>query len=393
MYSILGFTGSRAEYYLQRKLFHFFRDSTLFSFSLIVSGAILTESNSQTLSDIYSDNYDSVHKLPLPASISEHSHSFLIANVIHGCEDIISQINPDVCVVYADRYESFGFAVSAFHNKKIVYHLEAGDITEGGTFDDNVRHAISKISHLFASSTHQSFNNLAFLGEEPWRCCHTGLLSYDSFPMLYKSNQEFLKRNLTYDPGDPLVLCTMHPIPLYPDITEHESLNLFKALSIFSTTNDCAIIITSPNHDNGHEIVERMISIWLPKIHNCVYIESLGGQRYHSLMSLGKSSPVIVVGNSSSVIKEAPYYHCHSVNVGSRQLGRESASTQQNVPSDSDAILRSLEGCINLPPSDIINPYFMSHASERAFNFLVEILDTYERSVILHKRWHNPSHL
>ena len=65
-------------------------------------------------------------------------------------------------------------ALASFHNDLILFHIEAGDITEGGTYDDNIRHCISKMSHP-CYSTKNGLRILERLGEEPWRAIHTGL--------------------------------------------------------------------------------------------------------------------------------------------------------------------------------------------------------------------------
>ena len=44
---------------------------------------------------------------------------------------ILKKINPDLALVYADRFESFAFAVSATHSDSVLLHIEAGDITQG----------------------------------------------------------------------------------------------------------------------------------------------------------------------------------------------------------------------------------------------------------------------
>ena len=37
-----------------------------------------------------------------------------------------------------------------------LIHIEAGDITMGGTYDDNVRHAISALSSLFITTNEKA---------------------------------------------------------------------------------------------------------------------------------------------------------------------------------------------------------------------------------------------
>ena len=52
--------------------------------------------------------------------------------------------------------------------------------------------------------------------------------------------------------------------------------------------------------------------------------KSIGSYFYHGILNLRKkyNYKIVCVGNSSSGIKETPYFKCPSVNIGTRQLGR-----------------------------------------------------------------------
>ena len=54
----------------------------------------------------------------------------------------------DLVFLSSDRFETFAFAISTYLRKIPIIHYEGGDITEGGALDDNIRHAITKISHI-----------------------------------------------------------------------------------------------------------------------------------------------------------------------------------------------------------------------------------------------------
>ena len=70
----------------------------------------------------------------------------------------------------SDRFETFAFAISSYLNKIPIAHYEGGDITEGGTLDDNIRHAISKIANIHFTTNNDSKLRLIKMGEEKWRC-------------------------------------------------------------------------------------------------------------------------------------------------------------------------------------------------------------------------------
>ena len=66
----------------------------------------------------------------------------------------------DLVFLSSDRFETFAFAISSYLRKIPIIHYEGGDITEGGALDDNIRHAISKISNFHVTSNKQSFRRL-----------------------------------------------------------------------------------------------------------------------------------------------------------------------------------------------------------------------------------------
>ena len=85
------------------------------------------------------------------------------------------------------------------------------------------------------------------------------------------------------------------------------------------------IIFTYPNYDPNYEIILNQINHFIKSHKNAKLIPHLGTQIYHSLMYyFGKDNLGICIGNSSSLIKEAPFFNCPSIIIGNRQRGRYS---------------------------------------------------------------------
>ena len=123
-------------------------------------------------------------------------------------------------------------------------------------------------------------------------------------------------------------------------------------------------------------------------MNNTLFIESLGGFRYHTLMSMTESRIIIICGNSSSIIKEAPFYGANSLNIGERQLGREKASSQINCKAEISSILNNLENLIQNKLSDSIsNPYYLEGSSDIVISFIFSIFRKYKLEKILNKKW------
>lgn len=382
---VICFTGSRAEYYLLRPLFFEFKQNSDYELFLIVAGGILEEERQQTIKDIRKDKINVCGKIDLKDFNSNHADS--IGKICIATSRLIEKIKPDLSIVYADRYESFGFAIAASHSNIPLLHIEAGDITEGGTYDDQIRHCISKLSHLFCTSTIKGTQIMNRLGEEQWRYMQSGLLSYEDMNNISDEDRNSTLSELKIEKDNCIVLATMHPIPRDLELTRLEIEEFLEGLKIFSKLTKSKIILTSPNNDKGGKLITKEITKNIPFIKNAIYFESLGGKRYHSLMSLAEKRNVIVCGNSSSVIKEAPFYGAHSLNVGIRQSGRESSSTQINCLAERKLISQNL---INLSKKICVvgkNPYFKEDPSKRIIEFIEKIFSQKTLKEIMFKRW------
>ena len=57
-----------------------------------------------------------------------------------------SELNPDIVVVIADRYETLAAAVAASYMNILLVHTQGGEIS--GSIDESVRHATTKLAHI-----------------------------------------------------------------------------------------------------------------------------------------------------------------------------------------------------------------------------------------------------
>ena len=382
---ILCFAGSRAEYYILRPLFIKLSSYEEISLEIIISGGITREKDHKTLKDIENDNLNILDVINIPKNLINHSQT--IGFLCTELDKLISKNLPDLCIVYGDRYESFAFAIAATHLNTVLLHIEAGDITEGGTYDDFIRHCITKMSHLFCASTKKGVNNVQRLGEESWRIIQSGLLSYDDMSKITDKDRDVIKKEFDIREKIPIILATMHPTTINLDKTKYESKEFFNALKSFSKKYDCKLFLTAPNLDNGYQFINSIIQDSLKDMRNTTYVESLGGFRYQTLMSFASYRKVIVCGNSSSVIKEAPFYGADSLNVGTRQMGRESASTQVNCDAKEKIIFKNLKKLIDSKNTKIENPYYVKNSADKIIKFIFYIFENYSKDKILTKKW------
>ncbi len=182
-----------------------------------------------------------------------------VSKVVLEMTKIIQKIKPTALVVYGDRYETFAASVAGHENNLIVAHIEGGDITNGGTHDDNLRHAITKLSHLHFPTNKLSYKKILSLGEETWRVNMVGFSALD----LIKNN-DFTKKNIiikkyNLDKKEPIILFTLHPMSFSISKTKKEINSSTEALKKIIKLFKSRCIITFPNSDAGSEyILEKL---------------------------------------------------------------------------------------------------------------------------------------
>ena len=90
---------------------------------------------------------------------------------------VFKKLKPDLVLTVGDRYETLATAVSATFMNIPLAHIQGGEVS--GNLDENVRHAITKLSHYHFATTAKSRNRLLKLGEETKRVFLTGCPSMD----------------------------------------------------------------------------------------------------------------------------------------------------------------------------------------------------------------------
>ena len=112
----------------------------------------------------------------------------------------------------------------------------------------------------------------------------------------------------------------------------------------------CQVIVTYPNNDVGGEVIKKCLKkISIKKNSNIQIIKSLGRYNYHGVLALAKkkSNMIVCVGNSSSGIKETPFFGCPTVNIGSRQNGRLRANNVIDVDYNKNEIYLAIKKCLH----------------------------------------------
>jgi UDP-N-acetylglucosamine 2-epimerase len=99
------------------------------------------------------------------------------------------------------------------------------------------------------------------------------------------------------------------------------------------------ILFTAPNSDPGSAALLQEIQKFVASHPETRFEDTLGSKLYANALRHAD----VVIGNSSSGIIEAGLFGLPVINVGDRQLGRESGSNVAHVPSDKNAVVDALD--------------------------------------------------
>jgi UDP-hydrolysing UDP-N-acetyl-D-glucosamine 2-epimerase len=251
-----------------------------------------------------------------------------------GFAQAFEALRPDLLVLLGDRFEMLAAASAALPFGLPIAHIHGGEITEGA-FDEQIRHALTKLSHLHFVATPEFQRRVLQLGEAPERVFVTGAPGLDAVAKTRRWSAAELAADLgiTFDPSPLLV--TYHPETLAIDSLDADLDALFGAIG--EAGRRC--IVTYPNADtHGRRVLDRCRE-FVDGHQGSILVDQLGTEKYFSVMAHAAA----MVGNSSSGIVEAASFELPVVNVGTRQKGRPRGSNVLDVPGERAAIAQALQ--------------------------------------------------
>ena len=380
MRKICVITGSRAEYGLLSGLMRAIKEDESLELQVIATNMHLSPEFGLTYKEIERDGFFINKKVEmLLSSDTANATTKSVGLATIGFADAYEDLKPDMIVVLGDRYEILAAVSAALFYKIPVAHLHGGEITEGA-YDDCIRHAITKMSHLHFTSTEEYRQRVIQLGEDPKRVFNVGAPGIENIkkvPLMDKKELESTLDGFTFN--DKTILITYHPVTLENSTAEEQVQNLLSALDEYP---DIKIIFTLPNSDTDGRVIIRLINEYVSKHQEkAIAYPSLGLRRYLSALQFVKA----VVGNSSSGIIEVPSFGIPTLNIGDRQKGRIAADSVINCGTSKKDILEGLEKVLNSRHREIHNPYEGKNTTAD----ILHVLKTYPLEGLIQKTFYN----
>jgi UDP-hydrolysing UDP-N-acetyl-D-glucosamine 2-epimerase len=228
---------------------------------------------------------------------------------------------PDLVVTIADRHETLATSIAAAYQHIPLAHIQGGEHT--GSIDDKVRHANSMLADHHFPATAQAADTLR-------RICVRGGIYMLGCPSI-----DLASRSLTDDKWKDYLIVLQHPVTSEAALAAVQIDETFAAITGAEFV-DYPVLWLWPGQDAGSDALAK-------RLREHREHDDTGGIEFvrhlpaHQFMSVLRSARVLI-GNSSAGIREAAFLGCPTVNIGSRQTGRERAGNVIDVPHHRHAI-------------------------------------------------------
>lgn len=256
---------------------------------------------------------------------------------------VFYDLQPDVVVTIADRFETIATAIAASYMNIPLLHIQGGEIT--GSIDEKVRHAVTKLADLHFVASEKAAARVIRMGERPESVFVTGCPSIDvareaiagpplDFATVYR---KYGGVGQQMDLANGYIVVMQHPVTTeYSESRAHVKETLY-------AIRDCGLptLWFWPNVDAGSDGTSKAIRAFredhrdLP-IH---FFKNFPPEEFLLLLHASRC----IVGNSSVAIRECSYLGVPAVNIGSRQQGRDRGSNIIDVDYDRQAILEAIQ--------------------------------------------------
>ncbi len=375
-------TGTRAEYGLLYWLMKEIQADPTLELQIVVTGMHLSPEFGLTYKEIEKD-FSINKKIEMLLSSDTSigiSKSMGLAQISFA--EAYNDLQPDIVVLLGDRYEILPAASAAMIARIPIAHLHGGETTEGA-FDEAIRHAITKMSHLHFTAAEDYRNRVIQLGESPDRVFNVGGMGIENIKRLQLLSKTDFEKAINFKLATKNLLVTFHPVTLEKSTANGQFQHLLNALDELYETH---IIFTKANSDTDGRVINHMIDNYV-SVHpdKSIAFTSMGQLRYLSALQFMDA----VVGNSSSGLAEAPSFKIATINIGDRQKGRLKAESVLDCEPNKHAIQQAIKAIyttrFKMNLEKVTNPYGDGLASKK----IVETLKSAHPEQLLKKSFYD----
>lgn len=213
-------------------------------------------------------------------------------------QKVIERPTPDLFLMLGDRYEILGAATAAHLLRVPIAHIAGGDVTEG-SYDDAMRDSISRMASIHFVTSTASMARLTHMG-----CKNVHLVGNPGVDYIkhadWKNSRPF---------PEPYVVISYQPETI-------DGTNEIRA--VLESLPEKFQVFFMPNPDRGSDEVRKAINDHIECKPDRIAYESLEHGQFLNLIWHCDE----FIGNSSSMLYEAPELGIKTRMIGKRQKGR-----------------------------------------------------------------------
>lgn len=322
---------------------------------IVATNMHLDRRRGYTIDEIRADGFDIAATVAMNTGGETAAECvFAMGECMRGMAVALQHLQPDIAVILGDRYEMLAAASAAAVMRIPIVHIAGGEVSEGA-FDDNIRHAITKLSALHLTATEPYRQRVIQMGEHPDRVINTGALGVHNILATRLMSERELEDSLGFKLLPGTLLVTFHPATMD---TVSADIRFGQLLTALARTG-APVLFTYPNNDpEGQRLIDMIENFVAGHPGQTHAVPSLGRTRYLSALQFVAA----VVGNSSSGIVEVPSMHIPTVDIGIRQRGRIAAGSVIHCGDSANDIAAAIDRAISPQAREAarvtVNPYY-----------------------------------
>uniref|UniRef100_G3UX23 Glucosamine (UDP-N-acetyl)-2-epimerase/N-acetylmannosamine kinase n=2 Tax=Mus TaxID=862507 RepID=G3UX23_MOUSE len=332
-------TCNRADYSkLAPIMFGIKTEPAFFELDVVVLGSHLIDDYGNTYRMIEQDDFDINTRLhTIVRGEDEAAMVESVGLALVKLPDVLNRLKPDIMIVHGDRFDALALATSAALMNIRILHIEGGEVS--GTIDDSIRHAITKLAHYHVCCTRSAEQHLISMCEDHDRILLAGCPSYDK--LLSAKNKDYMSIIRMWLGDD--VKCKDYIVALQHPVTT----DIKHSIKMFELTLDALIsfnkrtLVLFPNIDAGSkEMVRVMRKKGIEHHPNFRAVKHVPFDQFIQLVAHAGC----MIGNSSCGVREVGAFGTPVINLGTRQIGRETGENVLHVrdADTQDKILQAL---------------------------------------------------
>ena len=330
-------TGTRAEFGIWEPVLRAILASKRLKLQLLVTGMHLLPEFGSTANLIVREGFEIAARVPMYEKGEPVAES--LARGIRGFAAAFRESRPDLVMVLGDRLEMLAAASAALTERIAIGHVHGGE-TAPGIWDEQIRHAITKMAHLHFCATAGARMRTLRMGEDPKHVHLVGAPALDKVEEFWRGVGPIVSKVRSYrrqGKRGPEVVMLLHPSGDGGATDEAEFKRASMLIGVLQKA-DILIQAIGPNNDPGHGGILRAYQ------RAGVDVEmNVPQERFWHLVACSSA----LVGNSSSGIIESASLGVPAINIGGRQAGRERNGNVIDVEWDEGQIERALRKALS----------------------------------------------